>query len=95
MQKLRTNDPVVVIAGKHKGKVSTITQIDGDKIFVKEVNVVKRATKGKGFVDTHHSIHRSNVMYYLEKEKKAVRVTIATEKGGKKVRKAVKTGTTL
>jgi len=35
MKKLRKADPVMVIAGKFKGKVSTIEKLAGDKVFVK------------------------------------------------------------
>jgi|GEM_PF-1304410 len=46
MKKLRTLDPVIVIAGKHKGKISTIESFaEGDKVYVKGVNEVKRAKK--------------------------------------------------
>jgi ribosomal protein L24 len=35
MKKLRLGDPIMIIAGKFKGKVSTIEKIDDDKVFVK------------------------------------------------------------
>ncbi len=35
MKKLRVGDPVIVIAGKYKGKVSVIEAIAGDKVIVK------------------------------------------------------------
>jgi hypothetical protein len=35
MRKLRVEDPVIVIAGKYKGKVSVIQSMDGDKVIVK------------------------------------------------------------
>jgi len=90
MKKLRTNDPVMVISGKFKNKVSTIEKIDGDKVFVKWINEAKRATKGKGFLKKHLPIHISNVMYYVEAKKKPTRITIDTAKDGKSTRKSVK-----
>jgi ribosomal protein L24 len=35
MKKLRAEDPVMVISGKFKGKVSTIERIADDNVFVK------------------------------------------------------------
>ncbi|MEI8091179.1 MAG: 50S ribosomal protein L24 [bacterium] len=91
MKKLRTGDPVIVIAGKFKGKTSTIQAVAGDKVTVKGVNEVKRATKGKGFLKKTLPIHISNIMYYLESEKKATRIQVVKDKKGKNVRQAQKT----
>lgn len=90
MKKLRAADPIMIISGKFKGKVSTIEHIAGDKVFVKWINEAKRATKGKGFLKKHLPLHISNVMYYVEGKKKPTRVAIDTAKDGKKTRKSVK-----
>lgn len=95
MKKLRVLDPVKIIAGKFKGQTSTIENIAGDKVFVKWINEAKRATKGKGFLKKHLPIHISNVMYYVEAEKKATRLHIAIQKDGKKIRKSKKFAITL
>lgn len=83
---------VIVIAGKFKGTIAPIVAVDhdNDMVYVKGVNIVKRATKGKGFVDKHKPIHKSNVMYYLESEQKATRIKIVTDADGKKQRASVK-----
>lgn len=47
MKKLRVGDPVIVIAGKHKGKISTIQALGGERVTVKGVHEVKKAVKGK------------------------------------------------
>lgn len=91
MKKLRSGDPIMVIAGKYKGKISSIEKTEGDKVWVKEINEVKRAMKGKGFVKKHLPINISNVMYYDEASKKPSKVKITTTKEGKKVRKIAKT----
>jgi large subunit ribosomal protein L24 len=67
MKKLRQGDPVKVIAGKFKGKTSKIISVDGDLVVVDGINVMKKAVKGKGFVDKIKPIHISNVMYFDEK----------------------------
>ncbi len=91
MKKLRTWDPVMVIAGKYKGTVSTIESfVDEEHVIVKWVNEVKRAVKGKWFIKKTLPIHISNVMYYLEQKKQPTRIRIITDDSGKKVRQAVK-----
>jgi large subunit ribosomal protein L24 len=91
MKKLRKGDPVIVIAGKNKWKISTIETIEWDYVTVKDVNVAKKAMKWQGFVKKTLPIHISNVMYYLEKDKKATKIKVEITKDWKKVRKAKKT----
>jgi large subunit ribosomal protein L24 len=67
MKKIQKGDPVKVIAGKFKGKISKIVSVDGDLVIVDGVNVMKKAVKGQGFVDKIKPIHVSNVMYHDEK----------------------------
>lgn len=92
MKKLRKSDPVIVISGKSKGAISTIESVDGDLVTLKDVNVVKKAVKGQGFVKKTLPLHVSNVAYYLESEKVATKIAIEVTENGKKVRKAKKTG---
>lgn len=92
MKKLRKGDPVIVIAGKAKGSVSVIEALDGDMVTVKDVNVVKKAVKGQGFIKKTLPLHVSNVAYYLADQKKATKIGIELAKDGKKVRKAKVTG---
>ncbi|MCF7835063.1 50S ribosomal protein L24 [Candidatus Gracilibacteria bacterium] len=87
MKKLRNGDPVIVISGKHKGKVSVIEKIDGERVYVTGVNEAKKAMKGKGFIKKLLPIHISNIMYYLESEKKGSKIKIDIKKDGKRVRK--------
>ena len=61
MKKLRKGDPVIVISGKNKWKVSAIETIDGDYVTVKDVNVAKKAIKWQWFVKKTLPIHISNV----------------------------------
>ena len=92
MKKLRKGDPVIVIAGKAKGSVSVIEALDGDMVTVKDVNVVKKAVKGQGFVKKTLPLHVSNVAYYLADQKKATKIWLEITKEGRKVRKAKVTG---
>lgn len=76
----------MVIAGKYKGKNSTIDKIEEDKVWLKNINEVKKAVKGKWFIKKHLPINISNVMFYDEASKKPSKVKISTTKEGKKVR---------
>ena len=87
MKKLRKGDPIMVIAGKNKWKISTIEKVDGDFVVVKDVNVAKKAVKWQWFVKKTLPIHISNVMYYVESEKKPSKIKIEITKDGKKIRK--------
>jgi large subunit ribosomal protein L24 len=69
MQKVRSNDTVVVIAGKDRGRVGKILKIlANDRVIVEGVNLVKKHTKPNpdrkiegGIVQKEASIHISNV----------------------------------
>ena len=80
--KLKLNDPVVVIAGKDKGKKGKILAVykKDDKVLVEGVNKIKKhvkpgaVSKEGGIISMEKPIHVSNVMYFDEKLGKAVRV---------------------
>ena len=96
MRKLRAWDPIMVIAGKYKWKTSTIQSFVGDDyVVVKWINEVKRAVKGKWFIKKTLPIHVSNVMYYLEAEKKPTKIKITVDKKWKKVRESKKFATVI
>jgi len=96
MKKLRAWDPVILIAGKYKGKISAIQKfVDDDYVIVKWINEVKKAVKGKGFIKKTLPVHISNVMYYVEDQKKATKIKVVADKKWKKVREAVKFKLTL
>lgn len=96
MKKLKAWDPVIMITGKYKWKISTIQEfVDDDHVIVKWVNEVKRATKGKWFLKKTLPAHVSNMMYYIEEQKKATKVKIITDKKWKKTREAKKVKLTL
>ena len=81
--KIRSNDDVVVIAGKDKGKRGRILKIDRTKgkVVVEGVNIITRHLKRNpqnpqagGRVQRPASIHISNVMVWADDENKGVRV---------------------
>ncbi|MGC8964900.1 MAG: 50S ribosomal protein L24 [Brevinematia bacterium] len=95
--RLRKGDTVIVIAGKDKGKIGEILEIDGDRVYVKGVNLIRKTLKPTrdnpkgGIITTEGSIHISNVMIYNKKIDKGDRIGVKVV-GGKKVRVFKKTG---
>jgi large subunit ribosomal protein L24 len=93
MGKIRTNDEVIVLTGKDKGKRGTVAaRVDADHIIVNGVNVAKKATKPNpmagttgGIVDKQMPIHVSNVALFNAATGKADRVGFK-DVDGKKVR---------
>lgn len=96
--KLKKGDPVIVIAGKDKGKEGNIAQVlpAKNKVIVHGVNTAKKHSKPRkanqqgGIIDKDMPIDASNVMY-LSKGKPS-RLGSRTEADGTKVRIAKRTG---
>ena len=94
MNKIRTGDQVIVIAGKDKGKQGSITKIlSNGRCYVSGVQIVKRHTKPNpnagiagGVIEKEASIDISNISIYNPSTKKADKVSIETLEDGKKVR---------
>jgi len=94
MNKIRKGDPVIVLAGRDKGKRGTVTlRVDDERIVVEGVNVAKKHVKPNpmkgvngGVIDKTMPIHQSNVAIYNAKTGKADRVGVKLLEGGKKVR---------
>ena len=93
MAKLKSDDDVIVIAGKDKGKRGTVRRLlDSDRVIVSGVNMVKKHTKPNpqagvsgGIVEREAPIQISNVAIYNSEAGRADRVGYKVE-DGKKVR---------
>ncbi len=92
--KIRTNDEVIVITGKHKGKTGKVTRVltKEHKVVVEGINVHKKHQKANpnigqagGIVNIEAPLDVSNVAIYNPDTKKADRVGFRVE-DGKKVR---------
>ena len=89
---VKKGDKVIVIAGKEKGKTSTITKVmpDTNKVLLDGLNMVKKHTKPKkagekgGIISIAQPIDASNVKLAEKSEKKVKK----TEK--KEVKKVAK-----
>ena len=93
MNKLKTGDEVIVIAGRDKGKRGKIESFIGDRVVVAGVNMVKKHVKPNpqkgitgGIVSKEASIHKSNISIFNTKSDKADKVKITIADSGDKVR---------
>lgn len=86
MNKIKTGDQVIVIAGKDKGKQGKVVRILEDKVIVEGVNHVKRHQKPNpmrgiegGVVTKSMPLDISNIAIFNPETKKADRVGIKVE----------------
>ncbi|MFN3611600.1 50S ribosomal protein L24 [Tepidimonas sp.] len=94
MNKIRTGDEVIVIAGRDKGKRGKVLRrADEQRVVVEGVNVVKKHVRPNplkgvpgGIVEKTMPIHQSNVAIFNPVTGKADRVGIKVLADGKKVR---------
>ena len=94
MNKIKTGDQVIVIAGKDKGKQGSVTKIlSNGRCFVSGVQMVKRHTKPNpnlgqpgGIVEREAAVHISNVAIFNPESNAADRVKIQVDENGVKKR---------
>lgn len=93
MNRIKKGDHVIVIAGKNKGQRGDVLRVDGERVFVTNVNIVKRHTKPNpqaeqpgGIVEKEASIHISNVMPFNHATGKGDRIGTKTLEDGRRVR---------
>ena len=102
--RIRTDDTVVVISGKDKGKTGKVLRVDRKrgKVYVEGVNMVKRHQRPNparpnaqvGVIEKEGPIHVSNVAI-AEKDGSPTRVRIARRDDGRRMRVTKKSGTEL
>lgn len=91
MRKIKTNDEIIVVTGKDKGKRGTVTRLVGEnKVIVSGINMVKRHTKPNpnagiagGIVEKEAPLDISNVAIFNPETNKADRVGFLVEDGKK------------
>jgi large subunit ribosomal protein L24 len=94
MRKIRKNDEVIVLAGKDKGKKSTVNKvIDGKRVLLDGINIVKKHTKPNpnagvtgGIIDKEMPLAISNIALLNPATKKADKVGIRVNDKGLKER---------
>ena len=91
--RIKKGDQVDVTTGKDKGKQGEVVRVDGDRVVVSNVNLVKRHTKPNpqagvagGVVERESSIHISNVMPVNPATGKGERIGFKVLEDGRKLR---------
>ncbi len=103
--RIKSDDEVIVIAGKDKGKKGRVLRVDApkSKVYVEGLNMVKRHQKpqqtmqglsGGGVIEKEGPIHVSNVALVDPKDGKPTRVGIELV-DGKRVRVARRSGSRI
>ena len=93
MLKIRSDDEVIILAGKDKGKRGKVRRVlDDNRVVVSGINMVKKHTKPNpqagvagGIIESESSIHISNVAIFNPNTNKADRVGFKVN-GDRKVR---------
>ena len=95
MNRIKKGDQVVVTTGnkKIKGQTGEVLRVDGERVYVSNLNLIKRATKPNpqagqagGLIEREASIHISNVMLLNPATGKGERVATKILENGKRLR---------
>ena len=106
--RIRTDDTVIVIAGKDKGKSGKVIRTDPkrERVYVEGLNIVKRHERPRstgdmatanpgGIVEKEGPIHVSNVAIVDPKDHKPTRIGITRDDEGRRRRVSRRTGSEL
>ncbi|HEX5712350.1 MAG TPA: 50S ribosomal protein L24 [Solirubrobacterales bacterium] len=106
--RIRTDDQVMVTAGKDAGKTGRVVRTEPKRrrVYVEGLNMIKRHERPRsqgdlknaqagGIVDKEGPIDASNVMLLDPKGNKPTRVGIRYDEGGKRIRYAKRSGTAI
>jgi large subunit ribosomal protein L24 len=106
--RIKTDDEVIVIGGKDRGKRGRVLRVEPKKnhVYVEGLNIVKRHQKPRqvagaqraeqvgGVIEKEGPIHLSNVMLLDPRDGKPTRIGIEVEEG-KRLRIARRSGARL
>lgn len=92
--RIKKNDTVMVISGKHKGKRGRVIKVmpSDEKVIVEKINIVKRHMKPSrkyaqgGIIEKEAPLHISKVMLVCPKCDKPTRIGAQVLADGSKVR---------
>jgi large subunit ribosomal protein L24 len=103
--KIRTDDQVIVISGKDKGKTGRVLRVDrkAEKVYVEGLNIIKRHQRANpanpnaqvGVIEREAAIHVSNVAIVDPKDNKPTRVGIRRDENGRRMRVTKRSGSEL
>ena len=95
MNRIKKGDQVVVTTGskKIKGQTGEVLRVDGERVYVSNLNLVKRHTKPNpqanvagGIIEREAPVHISNVMLFNQANGKGERIGFKVLENGRKVR---------
>ena len=94
MNKIKTGDDVIIIAGKDKGKRGSVLKIlDNSRVVIEGANMAKKHVKPNpnagesgGIIEKEMPLHTSNVAVFNSATGKADRVGIKVLEDGRRVR---------
>src|SRR3712207_6722940 len=103
--RIKTDDTVIVISGKDKGKTGRVLRVDREhgRVYVEGLNIVKRHQKPTpltrnpqgGGIGGEGPAHVSNVALLAPKKNNPPRVGITRREDGTRIRVAKLSGTEL
>jgi large subunit ribosomal protein L24 len=103
--RIRTDDEVIVISGKDKGKTGKVLRVDrkAEKVFVEGLNMIKRHQRPNparpnaqvGVIEREAAIHVSNVAILDPKDRKPTRMGVRRDENGRRMRIAKRSGSEL
>ena len=103
--KLRTDDEVIVISGKDKGKTGKILRVDRrrERVYVEGINIVKRHQRPNparpnarvGVIEREGPVHISNVALLDPKDRKPTRIGTRRTEQGTRMRVTKRSGTEI
>jgi large subunit ribosomal protein L24 len=103
--KIRTDDHVIVIGGKDKGKTGKVLRVEPkkDRVYVEGLNMVKRHQRplpGRpnmqvGVIEKEGPLHISNVAIVDPKDSKPTRLGVTRNDEGRRVRVTRRSGAEL
>ena len=102
MVRIKKNDEVIIIAGKDKGAIGTVTKVLENKLLIDGVNLAKKHVKPNpqagiegGIITKEMPIAVSNVAIYNSETKKADRIGFRINEDKKKERFFKSNGNTV
>ena len=103
--RIRTDDEVIVISGKDKGKTGKVIRVEpaNGRVFVEGLNMIKRHQRpvaGRpnlqvGVIEKEGPIHVSNVAIVDPKDHKPTRVGVRRDENGRRMRVTRRSGSEL
>jgi large subunit ribosomal protein L24 len=106
--RIKTDDQVILTAGKDAGKTGRVVRTDPKKrrVYVEGLNMIKRHERPRsqgdlknaqagGIVEKEGPIDASNVMLLDPKGNKPTRVGVRRDEGGKRIRYAKRSGAAI